>query len=116
MKVQLENFQSPKQRHQNGTVPVGCYWLLAQSLLQWLPWGKAQSAARELLDSILDTVVRIFENHVIVGELLEMKLHTTADLNTPKSMTTDVNWTSDPEASQIAGGYSIGVSLDSFAE
>ncbi|CAM8918344.1 unnamed protein product [Rhodiola kirilowii] len=111
MKVQLENFQSPKQRHQNGTVPGGMLLAVSPVSSAMAPMGKAQSAARELLDSILDTVVRIFENHVIVGELLEMKSTQQSDLNTPKSMTTDVNWTSDPEASQIAGGYSIGVSL-----
>lgn len=57
------------------------------------------------------TVSKLTENHVIVGELLEVKSAQQSDLNTPKSVATDVNWASDPEASQIAGGYSVGVSL-----
>ena len=55
VKGQLESYQLPKQKRQNGT-------LLAVSPVSpvMAPSGKAQAAAKELLDSILDTVVRIF--------------------------------------------------------
>ncbi|KAH8497340.1 hypothetical protein H0E87_019858 [Populus deltoides] len=106
VKGQLESYKLPKQKRQNGT-------LLAVSPVSpvMAPTGKAQAAAKELLDSILDTVIRIFENHVVVGELLEFKTSQNVDLNTPGSLTTDLNWNLDSEASQVIGGYSIGFSL-----
>ncbi|KAL5542595.1 hypothetical protein UlMin_010305 [Ulmus minor] len=110
MKGHLESYQLPKQKRQNGIS-------LARTLLAvnpvshvMAPIGKAQAAAKELLDSILDTVVRIFENHVVVGEILELK-SASSDMNTPKSMSIDGNWNPDSEASQVTGGYSIGFSL-----
>ncbi|KAK7279611.1 hypothetical protein RJT34_24666 [Clitoria ternatea] len=111
IKGQLESFQLPKQKHKNGISIAGT--LLAVSPVSPLmaPGGKAQAAAKELLDSILDAVVRIFENHVIVGELLEAKASQHADMNTPKSLLVDVNMNPDSEASQVTGGYSIGFSL-----
>nr|GMD83078.1 exocyst complex component SEC8 [Ipomoea batatas] len=69
------------------------------------------AAVKELLDSILDTVAHIFENHVIVGELLESKSSQQFDLNTPKSIPTDINWNLDSDISNDTGGYSIGFSL-----
>ncbi|GAB2230448.1 hypothetical protein Droror1_Dr00014713 [Drosera rotundifolia] len=75
------------------------------------PMGAAQSAAKELLSSILDTVVRVLENHVIVGELLESKASQQVDMNTPRSSTPDVGWNADSEGSQVSGGYNIGFSL-----
>ncbi|KAI5575327.1 hypothetical protein BDE02_10G203200 [Populus trichocarpa] len=106
VKGQLESYKLPKQKRQNGT-------LLAVSPVSpvMAPTGKAQAAAKELLDSILDTVIRIFENHVVVGELLEFKTSQNVDLNAPGSLTTDLNWNLDSEASQVIGGYSIGFSL-----
>ncbi|KAK7279608.1 hypothetical protein RJT34_24663 [Clitoria ternatea] len=111
IKGQLESFQLPKQKHKNGISIAGT--LLAVSPVSPLmaPGGKAQAAAKELLDSILDAVVQIFENHVIVGELLEAKASQHADMNTPKSLLVDVNMNPDSEASQVTGGYSIGFSL-----
>ncbi|KAH1230356.1 Exocyst complex component SEC8 [Glycine max] len=111
IKGQLESYQLPKQKRKNGISIAGT--LLAVSPVSPLmaPGGKAQVAAKELLDSILDAVVRIFENHVIVGELLEAKASQHADINTPKSLPVDVNWNPDSEASQVTGGYSIGFSL-----
>lgn len=50
------------------------------------------------------------ENHVVVGELLESKSTQNADMNTAQSMI-DVNWNPDSEASQVAGGFSIGSSM-----
>nr|GMC70812.1 exocyst complex component SEC8 [Ipomoea batatas]GMC82672.1 exocyst complex component SEC8 [Ipomoea batatas] len=75
------------------------------------PTGAAQATAKELLDSILDTVAHIFENHVIVGELLESKSSQQFDLNAPKSIPADINWNPDSDISNDTGGYSIGFSL-----
>ncbi|CAL0316828.1 unnamed protein product [Lupinus luteus] len=111
IKGQLESYQLPKQKRKNGISIAGT--LLAVSPVSPLmaPGGKGQVAAKELLDSILDVVVRIFENHVIVGELLEAKSSQHVDMNTPKSIPLDINWNPDSEASQVTGGYSIGFSL-----
>ncbi|KAI8018175.1 Exocyst complex component SEC8 [Camellia lanceoleosa] len=49
----------------------------------------AQAAAKELLNSILDAVVRIFENHVIVGELLESKSSQQILQATPEAASAD---------------------------
>ncbi|CAN4114992.1 unnamed protein product [Withania somnifera] len=110
LKGQLERFHPSKQKHQNG---IYLAVLLAVSPVSpvMAPTGAAQAAAKELLDSILDTVVHIFENHVTVGELLESKCSQQVDLNTPKSMPTDISWNPDSDASQATGGYSIGFSL-----
>ncbi|KAK7292470.1 hypothetical protein RIF29_08251 [Crotalaria pallida] len=111
IKGQLESYQLPKQKRKNGISIAGT--LLAVSPVSPLmaPGGKAQAAANELLDSILDAVVRIFKNHVIVGELLEAKSSQHVDMNTPKSIPVDINWNPDSDASQITGGYNIGFSL-----
>ncbi|KAK9282944.1 hypothetical protein L1049_011169 [Liquidambar formosana] len=111
VKLQLESYQLPKQRRQNGISPTGTLLAVSPVSHVMAPVGKAQATARELLDSILETVARIFENHVVVGELLESKSTQQIDMNTPKSMTPDVNWNPDSEASQVIGGYSIGFSL-----
>ncbi|XP_055829952.1 exocyst complex component SEC8 [Solanum dulcamara] len=110
LKGQLESFQSSKQKHQNG---IYLAVLLAVSPVSpvMAPTGTAQAAAKELLDSILDAAVHIFENHVIVGELLESKCSQQIDLNTPKSMPTDISWNPDSDASHATGGYNIGFSL-----
>lgn len=51
------------------------------------------------------------ENHVVVGELLELKCTQQNDMITLKSATMDANCNHDSEASQATGGYSIGFSL-----
>ncbi|KAM1028428.1 hypothetical protein ACFX2A_042073 [Malus domestica] len=109
MKGQLQSYQLPKQKRQNGISLSGTLLAVSPVSPVMAPAGKAQAAAKELLDSVLDAVVRIFENHVVVGELLESK--SSVDMNTPKSMPTDVNRNTDLEASQVTGGYSIGFSL-----
>ncbi|PRQ58738.1 putative Sec8 exocyst complex component specific domain-containing protein [Rosa chinensis] len=111
MKGQLESYQLPKHKRQNGISLAGT--LLAASPVSpvMAPAGKAQAAAKDLVNSILDAVVRIFENHVVVGELLELKSSQQADMNTPKSLPTDININPDSESSQVTGGYSIGFSL-----
>ncbi|PON34473.1 Sec8 exocyst complex component specific domain containing protein [Trema orientale] len=109
VKGQLESYHLPKQKRQNGILLAGTLSTVSPVSPVMAPTGKAQAAAKELLDSILDTVVRIFENHVVAGEILESK---SAQFdNTPKSLPIDVNWNPDSEASQVTGGYSIGFSL-----
>ncbi|KAJ0045441.1 hypothetical protein Pint_05990 [Pistacia integerrima] len=109
MKGQLESYQLPKHKRQNGISLAGTLFAVSPVSPVMAPKGKAQAAAKELLDSILDTVERIFENHVVVGELLESK-SIQHGINTPKSIVADVNWKSHSEAS-VTGGYSIGFSL-----
>ncbi|XP_038680238.1 exocyst complex component SEC8-like isoform X2 [Tripterygium wilfordii] len=111
VKGKLESFQLPKQKRQNGISLAATLMAVSPVSSVMAPTGKAQAAAKELLDSILDAVVRIFENHVVVGELLESKSSQQVDMNTPKSLMTDMNWNLDTEASQVTGGYSIGFSL-----
>ncbi|KAL6987708.1 exocyst subunit, variant 2 [Sarracenia purpurea var. burkii] len=110
LKGQLESYQLSKQKRQNGISLAGILLAVSPVSPAMAPTGTAQSAAKELLDSILDTIVRIFENHVIVGELLESKSSQQVDMNTPKSMA-EINWNSDTEASRDTGGYSIGFTL-----
>lgn len=109
MKGQLKSYQLPKQKRQNGISLAGTLLAVSPVSAVMAPMGKAQTTAKELLDSILDSVVRIFENHVVVGELLESR-SSWHDINTPKSMIADANWNPDSEAS-VTGGYSIGFSL-----
>ncbi|KAL1532153.1 exocyst subunit [Salvia divinorum] len=110
LKGQLEHHLA-KHKRQNGISPNGA---LAVSPVSHVmsPSGTAQISARDLLDSILDTVVRIFENHVIVGELLESKSSQQLNMNTPKTMAADVNWSNDSDVSNDTGGFSIGFSLN----
>ncbi|GAB2293068.1 exocyst subunit [Dionaea muscipula] len=110
-KGQLENYHLPNNKRQNGISVSGANLAVSPVTPVMGPMGAAQSAARELLNSILDTLVRVFENHVIVGELLESKASQQVDMNTPRSAMPDVSWNTDSEGSQVTGGYSIGLSL-----
>ncbi|XP_075670518.1 exocyst complex component SEC8 [Castanea sativa] len=112
LKGQFQSFQLQKQKRQNGMSLVGTLSAVSPVSSVMGPRGKAQSAAMELLDSILDTIVRIFENHVVVGEILESKSTHQSEMNTPRSLPTD--WNPDSEASQVTGGYNIGFSLTVF--
>ena len=60
MKGQLGSFQLPKQKRQNGISLTGTLLAVSPVSPVMSPTGKAQASAREVLDSILDTVVRIF--------------------------------------------------------
>lgn len=111
MKGQLESFHVPKLKYQNGISLAGTLIAVSPVSPVMAPMGKAQTSARDLLDSVLETVVRVFENHVVVGELLEAKVLRQADMNTPKSMPTEDNWNPDSESSQVTGGYTIGFAL-----
>ncbi|CAN1218347.1 Exocyst complex component SEC8 [Linum perenne] len=110
IKVQVESFQLSKKKHQNGISLAGTLLQVSPVSPVMAPTGKAQTAARDLLDSVLDTVVRIFENHVIVGELLESKLVHGVASHPPNARATKANLNLDAEGSQ-AGGYNMGFSL-----
>uniref|UniRef100_A0A2P2LW47 Exocyst complex component Sec8 n=1 Tax=Rhizophora mucronata TaxID=61149 RepID=A0A2P2LW47_RHIMU len=110
VKGQFESHQLSKQKSQNGISLASTLLAVSPVSSVMAPTGKAQAASKELLDSILDTVVRIFENHVVVGELLEVKSTQNIDMNMPKSLT-DVNWNPDSEGAQVTGGYTIGFAL-----
>ncbi|KAK1300133.1 putative exocyst complex component 4 [Acorus calamus] len=106
----LESYHVRKQKGRNGTSTIGSVLTISPVSPVMTPVGAAQSAARELLTSILDTIVRVLENHVIVGELLESKSSPQADrISTPKLMNGDINW--NPESEQVTGGFNVGFSL-----
>ncbi|GFZ11226.1 subunit of exocyst complex 8 [Actinidia rufa] len=110
IKENLESYQLSKQKRQNGISMPGMLLAVSPVSSVMAPMGTAQAVAKDVLNSILDTVVRIFENHVIVGELLESKSSQQVDMNTPKSMA-EINWNHDTEVSRDTGGYSIGFTL-----
>lgn len=60
MKGQLESYRMQKQKHQNGISLAGTLLAVSPVSAVMAPMGKAQAATKELLDSILDSVVRIF--------------------------------------------------------
>lgn len=107
-KGQLESYHLAKLKRQNGMSLAGALVAVSPVSPVMAPLGKAQATAKELLDSILDTVIRIFENHVVVGEIFESK---STQFDAPKSLPIDANWNPDSEASQVTGGYSLGFSL-----
>ncbi|XP_024974736.1 exocyst complex component SEC8 isoform X2 [Cynara cardunculus var. scolymus] len=111
VKGQLQSYQLPKQKQKNGTLLAGTLLAVSPVSPVMAPMGAAQSAAKELLDSILDAIVRIFDNHVVVGELLESKSSQQAPMNTPKSMVAEISGNPDSEASRDTGGYTIGFSM-----
>ncbi|KAL0716959.1 hypothetical protein Bca4012_066281 [Brassica carinata] len=110
IKGQSEAYRLSKEKPQNGMSNSGSHLAVSPVSPLMAPGGKAQAAAKDLLDSVLDTIVKIFENHVVIGELLELKA-SQHDINTPKSVPTDVNWNTDSEASQVTGGYTISLPL-----
>ncbi|GLT93241.1 hypothetical protein SLE2022_110420 [Rubroshorea leprosula] len=110
VKGQLESYQLRKQKNQNAISLAGTLLAVSPVSPVMAPTGKAQAAAKELLDSILETMVRIFENHVVIGELIESKSSQQSDTSMPNSGP-NINWNVDSEVSQVTGGYSIGFSL-----
>ncbi|KAK6228276.1 hypothetical protein SCA6_000616 [Theobroma cacao] len=56
MKGQLERYQLPKQKRQNGMSLAGTLLAVSPVSPVMAPTGKAQAATKELLDSILDAV------------------------------------------------------------
>nr|GMC54699.1 exocyst complex component SEC8 [Ipomoea batatas] len=112
LKGKFESYPSLEQKRQNGISMAGVVLAVSPVSSVMAPTGKAQAAAKELLDSILDAVLCIFENHIIVGELLESKSLQQVELNTPRSMPADINWNADSDMSRETGGYSISFSLN----
>ncbi|KAI3799688.1 hypothetical protein L1987_34987 [Smallanthus sonchifolius] len=109
--LQYVRGQLHKEKHKNGTSLAGSLMAVSPVTTVMAPMGAAQTAAKELLDSILDTIVRIFDNHVVVGELLESKSSQQAHVNTTKPVTGQISGNPDSEASQATGGYTIGFSM-----
>lgn len=60
VKRPLESYQLPKQKQQNWISLAGALLAVSPVSPAMSPTGRAQAAAKELLDSILDSVVRIF--------------------------------------------------------
>ncbi|XP_024372095.1 exocyst complex component SEC8 isoform X2 [Physcomitrium patens] len=54
------------------------------------PMSKLQTAAQELLQSVLTLVLQILENHVVVGQLMEAKEHSFLTSNGHASWSNDV--------------------------
>ncbi|TYH00077.1 hypothetical protein ES288_A10G246000v1 [Gossypium darwinii] len=107
MKGQLESYQLSKQKRQNGISLAGNLLAVSPVSPVMAPTGKAQAAAKELLNSILDSVVRIFGNHIIIGELIESKSSPQSDTKILKSMSTDAYL--DSKASHFSIGFSLTV-------
>ncbi|MBA0749922.1 hypothetical protein Gogos_003795, partial [Gossypium gossypioides] len=107
MKGQLESYQLSKQKRQNGMSLAGNLLAVSPVSPVMAPTGKAQAAAKELLNSILDSVVRIFGNHIVIGELIESKSSPQSDTKILKSMSTDAYL--DSKASHFSIGFSLTV-------
>ena len=60
MKGQLGSYQLSKHKRQNGISLSGTLLAVSPVSPVMAPTGKAQAAAKELLDSILEIVVQIF--------------------------------------------------------
>lgn len=60
IKGQSEAYRLSKEKPQNGMSNSGAHLAVSPVSPLMAPGGKAQAAAKELLDSILDTIVKIF--------------------------------------------------------
>ncbi|KAL8210634.1 hypothetical protein R6Q57_005071 [Mikania cordata] len=109
--LQYVKGQLQKDKHKNGASLAGSLMAVSPVTPVMAPMGAAQSATKELLDLILDTIIRIFENHVVVGDLLESNSSRQAHMNTSKSIVGQMSGNPDSEASQATGGYTIGFSM-----
>lgn len=103
---------SPKHvHHSGGNAAVGC--LLGTGPLG--PFmgalGRGQAAAQEILESILGLILRVLENHVIVGEMMEIKSANQGDASSPRKMNGDLSWNADPDIARATGGYSLSFAL-----
>ncbi|CAL9185668.1 unnamed protein product, partial [Musa hybrid cultivar] len=107
----FEGFRVLKQKNKNNSSISGAQVVVSPVSPVMTPMGAAQAAVSEFLNSILDYVIHILENHVVVGELLESKSSQQGDnMVTPKSASGDTVWGADSESSQT-GGFSVGFSL-----
>ncbi|KAG4181045.1 hypothetical protein ERO13_A10G202400v2 [Gossypium hirsutum] len=98
-----------QQKRQNGISLAGNLLAVSPVSPVMAPTGKAQAAAKELLNSILDSVVRILvrRNHIVIGELIESKSSPQSDTKILKSMSTDAYL--DSKASHFSIGFSLTV-------
>ena len=60
IKGQSEAYRLSKEKPQNGMPNSGSHLAVSPVSPLMAPGGKAQAAAKDLLDSILDTIVKIF--------------------------------------------------------
>ena len=60
IKGHLESYQLSKQKRQNGISMPGMLLAVSPVSTVMAPMGTAQAVAKDILNSILDTVVRIF--------------------------------------------------------
>lgn len=60
VKGQPEAYRLSKEKPQNGISNSGTHLAVSPVSPLMVPGGKAQAAAKDLLDSILDTIVKIF--------------------------------------------------------
>lgn len=108
----LQNLSALRQKVKSGPSFSGTQLAVSPVPPALAPMGVAQTAASELLSSVLEFVIRVLENHIVVGELLESKSSQQGDIiNTPKSMNGDMSWNPDTDSSQITGGFSVSFSL-----
>eukprot|EP00252_Welwitschia_mirabilis_P017692 TRINITY_DN3918_c0_g1_i1.p1 TRINITY_DN3918_c0_g1~~TRINITY_DN3918_c0_g1_i1.p1 ORF type:complete len:1073 (-),score=266.71 TRINITY_DN3918_c0_g1_i1:331-3549(-) len=111
-KAGLENGKaSGKQKRPGDKMNIGTTYIISPVSPEMAPMGPAQVATQELLESLMDTVIRILENHVIVGELMEAKCSIQDGSSSPKSANTDLNWNHDSDPTRATGGYSLGFCL-----
>ncbi|KAL3692079.1 hypothetical protein R1sor_005730 [Riccia sorocarpa] len=75
------------------------------------PMSKTQTAAQELLQSILSLVLRILENHVIVAETMEAKASVSDAASFSEKVNGDMQWGGDPDSNRATGGYSLTFAL-----
>ncbi|XP_074558363.1 exocyst complex component SEC8 isoform X2 [Curcuma longa] len=107
----LDGFQVLKPKSKNNSSFSATQLVVSPVSPIMTPKGTAQSAASEFLNSILDYIICILENHIVVGELLESKLSQQSDnVLTPKAASSDTVWGADSESSQT-GGFNVGFSL-----
>lgn len=74
-KGQLEIYQVHKQKHQNGVSLSGTLLAVSPVTPVMAPLGSVQAAARELLNSILDTVTKIFGEILLLSTILFRHRH-----------------------------------------
>lgn len=67
----MENYQSLKRKNKKETSAIGVQFAVSPVSPEMIPMGKAQSSARELLNSILDTIIQIFGKIYANNILLE---------------------------------------------
>ncbi|KAH7315645.1 hypothetical protein KP509_21G058500 [Ceratopteris richardii] len=92
----------------NGTILKGISGLVSSSMSTMSP---VQAAAQDLLDSILNQISQVLENHVVVGESMEAKSLTCSDSSSPSRANGDLNWLAESDITRATGGYSLSFAL-----